>query len=180
MDKLNLFTSDTFTEKYYEFINKNRDREVNSINDLVLLANASVDSDFATVSEKLNEELKMKRNKANVKEVIKTLKDYSKEGFVIGQLNEISFGLKEGLPVEIYAKKEFNKLQMFFIRRGLEEGLDVSIYAKPCFNYSQMVKILLGLRKCIDVTLYARPEIPSDEMEKIFAHLCVEKYLEQK
>lgn len=180
MNKLNLFKSDTFTEKYYEFINENRDREIESLNDLVLLANAGVDTTFAVVSEKLHEELKVKRSKADIKEVMKTLKEYSKKSFVIGQLNEISFGLKEGLSVEIYAKKEFNELQMFFIRRGLEEGLDASIYAKPCFNYSQMVKILLGLRKCIDVTSYARPEIPSDEMEKIFAHLCMEKYLEQK
>lgn len=179
MNKLNLFESDTFTEKYYEFINENRDREVESLNDLVLLANAGVDTTFAVVSEKLQGELKIKRNKADVKEVMKTLKEYSKKGFVIGQLNEISFGLKEGIPVETYAKKEFDDLQMLIIRRGLEEGLDVSIYAKSCFDYSQMSVILIGLRQGIDVTVYAKPELYAEDMSKIFEHLCMERNLKE-
>ena len=42
-----------------------------------------------------------------------------KKGFMDIQLHQIQLGLSEGLPVEIYAKSEFDWFQMEEIRKGL-------------------------------------------------------------
>lgn len=71
----------------------------------------------------------------------KELEQWKKEGFGEGQIEEINLGLKQGLNVKIYAKKEFNVKQMFQIRLGLRQGLNVTVYAKPEFDYLQMEQI---------------------------------------
>ena len=57
------------------------------------------------------------------------------------QIEEIELGIKNGVDVTIYAKKEFSPYQMWHIRKGLEQGLDVSSYAKPGFDADKMSQI---------------------------------------
>jgi len=86
----------------------------------------------------------------------------------------IRAGLKEGLDISIYAKKEFDSKQMGQIRSGLNKGLDVSIYAKPEFDSLQMEEIKIGLENNLNVSVYAKKEIPSDKMFKIRKKLLEE------
>lgn len=65
-----------------------------------------------------------------VDEIMKKIKEPE---FNPAQINEILFGLEQGVDVSIYAKPEFNYAQMWEIRNGLEKGIDVNIYAKPEF-----------------------------------------------
>ena len=45
---------------------------------------------------------------------------------MIIELEEINLGIKSGIDISVYAKKEFNSEQMYQIRLGLEEGVDVT------------------------------------------------------
>lgn len=55
-----------------------------------------------------------------VDEVMKKIKEPK---FNPAQINEILFGLEQGVDVSIYAKPEFNGAQMCEIRKGLEQEL---------------------------------------------------------
>ena len=68
------------------------------------------------------------------------------------QKEEIIKGMKKGLDISWYAKKEFTDEQMNKIRIGLEDNVDVSIYAKPEYTWEQMNIILEGLKA--NVNLY--------------------------
>ena len=83
--------------------------------------------------------------------VLETLK---KKGFMDIQLHQIQLGLSEGLPVEFYAKPEFDWFQMEEIRKGLKAKLDVSGYAKPEIPYEKMRQIRKGLQDGIDLMPY--------------------------
>lgn len=74
-----------------------------------------------------------------------------KLGFMDIQLHQIQLGLTEGLPVEFYAKPEFDWFQMEEIRKGLKAKLDVSCYAKPEIPYEKMRQIRKGLQDGIDL-----------------------------
>lgn len=76
------------------------------------------------------------------------------KGFMDIQLHQIQLGLSEGLPVEFYAKPEFDWFQMEEIRKGLKAGLDVSCYAKPEISYEKMRQVRKGLQDGIDLTPY--------------------------
>ena len=54
------------------------------------------------------------------------------------QIEEIELGIKSGVDVTMYAKKEFDWEQMREIRLGLESGLDVSLYARIEVNWDEM------------------------------------------
>lgn len=89
------------------------------------------------------------------------------EGFTHDQIHEIREGLKAGLDVSNYAKKEFLFIQMRQIRLGLLEGLPVEKYARPEYDWLQMEEIRKGLSQGVDVGIYADPEIPYDTMHQI-------------
>lgn len=76
------------------------------------------------------------------------------KGFMDIQLHQIQLGLSEGLPVEIYAKPEFDWFQMEEIRKGLKAKLDVTLYAKPEIPYEKMRQVRKGLQDGMDLTPY--------------------------
>lgn len=92
---------------------------------------------------------------------------YQAEGFSADQIDEIEAGLKKGLKVSYYAKKEFLAIQMRQIRLGLEENLTVSKYAKPEYDWFQMEEIRAGLKEGLDVSKYADPEMSYEIMRQI-------------
>ena len=77
-----------------------------------------------------------------------------KMGFMDIQLHQIQLGLSEGLPVQVYAKPEFDWFQMEEIRKGLKAGLDVSCYAKREMPYEKMRQVRKGLQDGIDLMPY--------------------------
>ncbi|MDD6810410.1 MAG: FapA family protein [Lachnospiraceae bacterium] len=89
------------------------------------------------------------------------------EGFTQDQIHEINEGLKVGLNVSIYAKKEFLSIQMRQIRLGLLEGLPVEKYASLKYDWFQMEEIRKGLSEGVNITLFANPEISYDRMHQI-------------
>ena len=89
------------------------------------------------------------------------------EGFSPDQIDEIEIGLKKGLKVSHYAKKEFLAIQMHQIRLGLEENLAVAKYAKPEYDWFQMEEIRAGLKEGLDVSKYADPKMPYEVMRQI-------------
>ncbi|MGN1145252.1 MAG: hypothetical protein ACI4R5_02305, partial [Acetatifactor sp.] len=66
-------------------------------------------------------------------------------GLFESQLQEIELGLKQNLPVGIYAKDCYNWKQMREIRCGLLSKVDVGIYKNPLYSDEQMKEIRLGL-----------------------------------
>lgn len=90
-----------------------------------------------------------------------------KKDFNDVRINQIFYGLIEGLDVSVYAKPEFDWYQMGEIKFSLLEGLNVSLYAKPEFNFYQMAQIRIGLEDDLDVSVYAKPEFDQDQMEEI-------------
>jgi len=82
------------------------------------------------------------------------LEKLKKKGFMDIQLHQIQLGLSEGLPVEIYARPEFDWFQMEEIRKGLKAKLDVSLYAKTEIPYEKMRQVRKGLQDGINLTPY--------------------------
>lgn len=76
------------------------------------------------------------------------------KGFMDIQLHQIQLGLSEGLPVEFYAKPEFDWFQMEEIRKGLKAKIDVSLYAKTEIPYEKMRQVRKGLQDGINLTPY--------------------------
>lgn len=89
------------------------------------------------------------------------------KGFSKNQIQEIEEGLKAGLPVEVYAQKEFLAIQMRQIRLGLQSGLPVEWYANLKYDWFQMEEIRKGLESGANVSIYASPEISYDRMQQI-------------
>lgn len=87
--------------------------------------------------------------------------------FDADQKQEIDAGIKAGLDVSCYAKKDFMAIQMHQIRLGLEESLDVRVYAKPEFDWFQMEEIRKGMQTGIDYNRYSDPSIAYDKMRQI-------------
>lgn len=78
----------------------------------------------------------------------------SNEAFLPIQIHQIRMGLEQGLPVEIYAKPEFDWFQMEEIREGLKSGIDVSVYASAEIPYEKMRQIRKGLEKGMQLYSY--------------------------
>ena len=87
--------------------------------------------------------------------------------FTRDQIAEIEAGLKAGLDVSVYAKKEFLSIQMRQIRLGMQQGLAIEKYATPEYDWFQMEEIRNGLAEGINVEAYAYPELSYDKMHQI-------------
>lgn len=96
-----------------------------------------------------------------------SIEDFKDKGFSINQLSEIEEGLKSGIDVSLYARKEFYAIQMRQIRLGLEEGIDVKKYALPEYDWFQMEEIRKGLSEGLNVSVYANPDVTYDRMRQI-------------
>ena len=96
------------------------------------------------------------------------------------QKEEIIKGLKKGLDISWYAKKDFNHEQMYKIREGLSKKLDVSIYAKPEYSWEQMNIILQALEANVNISLLADPDIDEYYMTQIFYNLIKERKNNEK
>lgn len=81
-------------------------------------------------------------------------KEINFSDFDESEILQINMGLKEGLDISAYARKELDYQQMEQIRLGLKDCLDVACYSNPKFNYMQMEEIRLGLLSGIDVSPY--------------------------
>lgn len=104
------------------------------------------------------------------------LNELKEAGFTETQLEEISKGLKADLPVEIYAKKEYNWMQMYEIRMGLMERLDPEIYASPLYSANQMHEIRLGMLNHLDVSSYANLVLSATDMQTLRKMLFAKAY----
>ena len=96
-----------------------------------------------------------------------TKQQLTRQGFAPDQIQEIEEGLKSGLNVKVYAKKDFLSIQMRQIRLGLLAGLPVEKYASADYDWLQMEEIRKGLSEGINVDVYAYPEISYDKMQQI-------------
>ncbi len=82
------------------------------------------------------------------------LAEYKKQGFMEIQLRQIQLGLEERLPVEVYAKPEYDWFQMEEIRKGLKTKVDVEVYAKPEIPYEKMRQLRKGLQAGMNLSRY--------------------------
>lgn len=72
---------------------------------------------------------------------------YADEGYTLSQIEAIEHGLRNKVPLELYASKDFDHLQMNQIIRGHGEGIDVTQYASPDVSWQEMKRIRKKLRK---------------------------------
>lgn len=97
----------------------------------------------------------------------KTEAELKKRYFTKDQKQEIEEGLRAGVDVAIYARRDFLAIQMRQIRLGLEEGLPVEKYAMPEYDWFQMEEIRNGLLDGVRIELFASPAISYDRMHQI-------------
>ena len=97
-------------------------------------------------------------------------------GLYDAQLQEVELGLKEKLPVQLYAQSCYNWMQMKEIRLGMMSEVDVKWYMNPLYNAEQMHQIRLGLEYGLDVSGYARLIYTVSDMYKKRHALMEEKY----
>lgn len=93
--------------------------------------------------------------------------NYIHEGFTPDQISEIEEGMKAGIDVSVYARRDFLAMQMRQIRKGLTDNLPMAAYAKPEYDWFQLEEIREGLSSYIDVKKYDSPEIPYDKMRQL-------------
>lgn len=101
----------------------------------------------------------------NGKRIEEKMKKYENSVFDYLQLQEIKYGLLDGVDVSVYTDARFSAAQMKQIRLGLLQGLDVWDYTDPIFNHLQMQEIRKGLRAGIDVSQYLDPALRWELME---------------
>lgn len=97
-------------------------------------------------------------------------------GFYEAQLQEVELGLKQNLPVQLYAQSCYNWMQMKEIRLGMQAQVDVKWYMNPLYNAEQMHQIRLGLEYGLDVSSYAQLIYTVSDMYKKRHALMEEKY----
>lgn len=97
-------------------------------------------------------------------------------GLYEAQLQEVELGLKQNLPVQLYAQSCYNWMQMKEIRLGMQAQVDVKWYTNPLYNAEQMHQIRLGLEYGLDVSGYARLIYTVSDMYKKRHALMEEKY----
>lgn len=97
-------------------------------------------------------------------------------GFYEVQLQEVELGMRQNLPVQLYAQDCYNWMQMKEIRLGLQAQVDVKWYTNPLYNAEQMHQIRLGLEYGLDVSGYARLIYTVSDMYKKRHALMEEKY----
>ena len=98
----------------------------------------------------------------------KTISDemepYIKMGFSNRALNEIYSGLKAGIDVTDFAKREFNELQMRSLRIAKEAGIDITVLLNPEFTHNQMNSLIYGLKRGVDIKDLLNPNISAQTM----------------
>lgn len=72
---------------------------------------------------------------------------YADEGYTLSQIEQIEYGLRNKVPLELYDSINFDHLQMNQIIRGYGEGIDVTQYASPDISLQEMKRIREKLRK---------------------------------
>lgn len=97
-------------------------------------------------------------------------------GLYEAQLQEVELGLRQKLPVQLYAQNCYNWMQMKEIRLGMLSEVDVKWYLNPLYNAEQMHQIRLGLEYGLDVSGYARLIYTVSDMYKRRHALMEEKY----
>lgn len=135
--------------------------EVEALGDIITKYNKSCTNKIKIIRE-LSEKDICKILNVDYDTLVKYKKDFNDR-----RINQILYGLIEGLDVSVYTKPEFNGSQMVQIRWGLEDHIDVSTYAKPEFDGNQMREIRFGLEDDLDVSVYAKPEINWEQMREI-------------
>lgn len=104
------------------------------------------------------------------------LESLREKGLFEAQIQEIELGVKQKLPVEVYAKECYNWRQMSEIRLGLIAKLDVDAYANPLFTAEQMREIRLGLEEEVDVSGFAKLIYSASDMHRKRRELLTENY----
>lgn len=104
------------------------------------------------------------------------LTELEEMGLYEAQLQEVELGVRQKLPVQLYAQNCYNWMQMKEIRLGLLAQVDVKWYTNPLYNAEQMHQIRLGLEYGLDVSGYARLIYTVSDMYKKRHALMEEKY----
>lgn len=140
------------------------DELLHSVNELLAMANG----------EMMTQEEKPKEEKKPAVEFDMT--ELEAMGLYDAQLQEVELGLRQNLPVQLYAQSCYNWMQMKEIRLGMQSQVDVKWYTNPLFNAEQMHQIRLGLEYGLNVSGYARLIYTVSDMYKKRHALMEEKY----
>lgn len=97
-------------------------------------------------------------------------------GFYESQLQEVELGIRQRLPVQLYAQTCYNWMQMKEIRLGLLADVDVKWYTNPLYHAEQMHQIRLGLEYGLDVSGYAKLIYTVSDMYKKRHALMEDRY----
>ncbi len=139
---------------------------LHAVNGLIEIANGEL---VALHEEPVEVEIKEQAPGINLEEL-------EAMGFYEAQLQEVELGIKQNLPVQLYAQNCYNWMQMKEIRLGMLSQVDVKWYTNPLYNAEQMHQIRLGLEYGLDVSGYARLIYTVSDMYKKRHALMEEKY----
>lgn len=128
-------------------------------------------SDFNGETE--NEE----ENSAETEYTVYSKQELEGIGFGEAQIEEITLGMEQRLPVQHYARITYNWKQMHEIRIGLLEHLDVGLYDNELYSAEQMYQIRRGLQQKLDVSVYANLICTARDMEKARKNLLTDAYM---
>lgn len=92
---------------------------------------------------KLNKEQLRMLNQSDICGI--NLEKYVDETFDEGQMEQVYLGLRDNLPVHLYAKSEYSWEQMREIRLGLEDDIDIYKYLDSSLSAEYMKKVRLTL-----------------------------------
>lgn len=140
------------------------DELLRSVNELLEMANGEM-----VTQEKKSEEEKKPAVEFDMTEL-------EAMGLYDAQLQEVELGLRQNLPVQLYAQSCYNWMQMKEIRLGMQSQVDVKWYTNPLYNAEQMHQIRLGLEYGLNVSSYARLIYTVSDMYKKRHALMEEKY----
>ena len=83
------------------------------------------------------------------------------------QLEELRFGLIDGVDVTLYADEFISWDTMVIIRLALKAGIDLAGHISSEYDSMQMEQIVLGIKAGIDTSSYENPLLRSDIMREI-------------
>ena len=106
-------------------------------------------------------------NPSDYEEFRKRVVKYIKDGYSMGQVEQLAEGLLSSVDVSIYEDASLNSLVMSTIRKNLERGVDVSRYVRQCFYLKQVDEIAEGLHRSLDVSCYANKDFTPQQMRLI-------------
>lgn len=111
--------------------------------------------------------LKVFGNPRDYEDFRKRIVKYIKDGYHMGQVEELAKGLLSDINVSIYEDLSFNSLAMSMIRKNLEKGVDISPYVRRRFYLSQVEEIAKGRYLGLDVSCYANTDFTPQQMRLI-------------